>query len=291
VQSAIEKAGVLLEALPYIQRFRERFVVIKLGGSVMDDRETMAAVLTDVAFMEQVGMWPVVVHGGGPRISARMKEAGFEPTFVDGRRVTDAVTLEIAQKVLIDEISAEIVEHLAAAGGHGIALNGRGSDFLHATKRLAGGHDLGFVGEVSRVEREIASRASHGGLIPVVAPIARGEDGNLYNVNADSAAARIASEIGAEKLVFLSNVPGVLERPGDDGSLLSTLRAEAAGELVQRGVVAGGMQPKVEAGLEALRAGVHTIHIVAAALRHALLLEIFTDTGVGTQILAEGADA
>jgi len=296
MRDAIEKAGVLIEALPYIRSFRRKFVVVKLGGSAMDDESVTRSVIKDVVFMEQVDMWPVLVHGGGPRISEEMKRAGIEPRFVQGQRVTTPEAMEIVARVLIDEISVKMCRLIEEAGGKAIPLSGRASSFLLGRKRRlpdAPELDLGLVGEITRVDREICYRLCDGGVIPVVAPVARlaPEEGGeasaqLLNINGDSAAAAIAAGLGAEKLVDISNVPGVLRDPNDPGSLFSTLTRAQVERLIAEGVITGGMLPKVRACLEAIQAGVRKAHIVSALLRHALLLEIFTDEGIGTEIVA-----
>jgi acetylglutamate kinase len=304
MQEAIEKARVLIEALPYIRSFRRKFVVVKLGGSAMTDEAVLRSVLTDVVFMEHVGMWPVLVHGGGRRISEEMERAGVEPRFVQGMRVTTPEVMRIVARVLIEETSSRICDMIEEAGGRSIPLNGRASSFLMGRKlRLRGdtGADLGLVGEVTYVDREMCYRVADGGLIPVVAPVARfdpdevaeepsayaGADGvGLLNVNADVAASAVAAGLGAEKLVDISDVPGVLADPSDERSLASTLRREEVERLVSEGTVSGGMLPKVRSCLEALDGGVRKAHIVSAGLPHALLLEIFTDRGVGTEIVA-----
>jgi acetylglutamate kinase len=278
MEKAIEKAAVLIEALPYIKSFHHKIVVVKLGGAAMTDEKQLHSVIHDVVFMEQVGMYPLVVHGGGPNINAAMKASGLVPRFVDGQRYTDAATLEIVARVLIGEISADIVRRIDQAGGVGIAVNGRDSCFLRG-QRLPG-KDLGLVGEVSGVDCGLAER-----IIPVVAPVARGENGQLYNVNADLAAARIAQELKAEKLVFLSDVPGLLSDPKDPDSLLSTVTSDQVRELIDGGKIDGGMLPKVEAALNSMRTGVNKVHMISGTVSHSLLLEIFTDRGVGTQMV------
>lgn len=282
--TALTKAKVFIEALPYLKDFDRKFVVIKIGGSTMTDEKILPSVVTDVVFLEQVGVWPILVHGGGPAITAAMEKAGLTPTFVQGRRVTDAATLEIAHKVLIDQISANVVSHIERAEGKGVPLNGRGSSFIAAEKRLVDGLDLGFVGELTHVDADLARRMASGGIIPVVAPIARGKDGQLYNVNADSVAWKIAAEVKAEKLVFLSNVPGILKDKDNPETLLSTLSIEDTRRLTKEGVIAGGMLPKIEACVKALEHGVHKTHIISGLDKHSLLLELFTPEGVGTEI-------
>lgn len=288
--SASERAHVLIEALPYMQAYWQKVVVIKFGGSAMFDEQALRSFLTDVVFMEQVGMWPVLAHGGGPAISRAQKDEGVEPRFVNGLRVTDAPTLEVVQKVLIDEISARIVREMEEVDGRAIALNGRGSRFLVGS-RMPKAHpddpDLGFVGRIDRVDRALCVRLLDGGVVPVVAPIARDESGQLYNVNADTVACTIAEQMQAEKLIFLSNVAGILRDPDDEDSLVSTLHASEAREMIDRGEVSGGMIPKLEACLNALDHGVRKTHIVSGLTPHALLLEMFTIEGIGTQIIPD----
>ncbi|MCZ7643988.1 MAG: acetylglutamate kinase [Planctomycetota bacterium] len=282
--TSLDKAKVLVEALPYLKSFDRRFMVIKIGGSTMTSPDELRSLVTDVVFLEQVGVWPILVHGGGPAISAEMEKAGLKPHFIQGRRVTDARVLEIAHKVLIDRISSNVVELIEAAGGKGVPLNGRGSSFLKCEKRLEDGLDLGFVGEVTEVDVELARRIGSGGVIPVVAPVAHDTAGQLYNINADSVAWKIAANFKAEKLIFLSNVPGILRDKDDPATLISTCSAEQCRELAKQGVIGGGMLPKIEACIKALEGGCHSSHIVSGLLQHALLLEVFTPEGVGTKI-------
>lgn len=286
--NALDKSRVLLEALPYLKAFDRKFVVIKVGGSTMTDKAVLPSVLRDVVFLEQVGVWPIVVHGGGPRISAEMERLGLKPTFVKGRRVTDEATLEIAHKVLIDEISGNVVELIQQQDGKAIPLNGRGSRFLHCAKKVFEDDptmDLGYVGEITAVDAELAQRIASGGVIPVVAPIARGEpDHHLYNVNADSVAWKVAAEVRAEKLVYLSNVPGILRDKNKPETLISSITLAECDELIKKNVIVGGMIPKIEACMAALKAGVRKTHVISGLLEHSLLLEIFTPEGIGTEI-------
>lgn len=285
MSTPLEKAQVLIEALPFLKVFDRKFVIIKVGGSTMTDQETLASVVKDVVFLEQVGVWPVLVHGGGPRITAEMERQGLKAQFVNGRRMTDKATMDIAHKVLIDEISANVINLIEAAGGKAVALNGRNTRFLECKKLLVDGLDLGFVGEIVRVDTELARRLSMGGIIPVVAPIARGrEDGQLYNINADSVAWRIAAELEAEKLIFLSNVPGIMRDKDKPETLISSVAFGDCYKLLKEGVVKGGMIPKVEACMSALDGGVHKAHIISGLQKQALLLEIFTPEGTGTEI-------
>ena len=279
-----EKARVLIEALPYLKGFDRKVVVIKIGGSTMTDSTVLPSVLTDVAFLEQVGVYPILVHGGGPRITEEMERRGLKANFIDGRRVTDERVLEIAHKVLIDEISSNVVNILEGAGAKSVPLNGRGSSFLQAEKRLVDGLDLGFVGEVTRVDAELAKRMLQGGVIPVVAPIARDPKGQLYNINADSAAWNIAIAAGAEKLIFLSNVPGILRDKNDRKTLITSVTIPGCRDLIKDGIISSGMIPKIEACVSALEGGVSSTHIISGLEKHSLLLEIFTPEGIGTQI-------
>lgn len=284
MSTPLQKARLFIEALPYLKAFDRKFVVIKVGGSTMTDVKTLPSVLTDVTFLEQVGLWPLLVHGGGPRISAEMERLGLKPNFIQGRRVTDAPTMEVAHKVLIDEISTNVVNMIEAAGGKAVALNGRGTQFLQCKKLVDKGLDLGFVGEITRVDTELARRMAMGGIIPVVAPIARDADGQLYNINADSVAWRLAAELEAAKLVFLSNVPGLMMDQNNPESLISSLSVPDCYKLLKDGTIAGGMIPKVEACMSALDGGVQKTHIISGLEKHALLLELFTPEGIGTEI-------
>ena len=285
--NALDKSKVLLEALPYLKAFDRKFVVIKIGGSTMTDAKILPSVVRDVVFLEQVGVWPVIVHGGGPRITAEMERRGLKPVFVKGRRVTDAATLEIAHKVLIDEISANVVNLIDKEDGKAIPLNGRGSRFLRCQKKIFYEDptlDLGFVGEIDRVDSELCHRICMGNIIPVVAPIARDYEGQLFNVNADSVAWKVAAELKAEKLVYLSNVPGILKNKDKPETLISSISTDECNKLIKKNVIVGGMIPKIEACLSALQAGVRRAHVISGLWQHSLLLEIFTPEGIGTEI-------
>jgi acetylglutamate kinase len=285
--NALDKSKVLLEALPYLKAFDRKFVVIKVGGSTMTDKNILPSVLRDVVFLEQVGVWPILVHGGGPRITEEMERRGLKANFVKGRRVTDEATLEIAHKVLIDEISVDVTKYIEAEDGRAIPLNGRGSGFLRCEKKIFEedpAMDLGFVGEITSIDSELAKRISSGGVIPVVAPIARGADGHLYNVNADSVAWKIAAEVKAEKLVYLSNVPGILRDKDKPSTLISSATLDECTQLMKENVIVGGMIPKIEACMSALKSGVRKTHVISGLQQHSLLLEIFTPEGIGTEI-------
>ncbi|MFH0939968.1 MAG: acetylglutamate kinase [Planctomycetota bacterium] len=285
--NALNKSKILLEALPYLKAFDRKFMVIKIGGSTMTDTKILPSVVRDVVFLEQVGVWPIIVHGGGPRITAEMERQGLKSVFVKGRRVTDKATLEIAHKVLIDEISANVVDLVDKEDGKAIPLNGRDSRFLCCRKKIFDEDptlDLGYVGEIDRVDAELCHRICQGNIIPVVAPIACDHKGQLFNVNADSVAWKVAAELKAEKLVYLSNVPGILNDKDQPDTLISNLRAAECNELIKRNVIVGGMIPKIEACLAALQAGVKRAHVISGLWQHSLLLEIFTPEGIGTEI-------
>jgi acetylglutamate kinase len=287
---AIQKADVLIEALSYIRTFQSRYTVIKLGGSIMEEVEALRALLVDIVFMQTVGLRPVIVHGGGKAIDAAMKSSGLEPRWVHGRRYTDEATLSIVARVLAEEVNADIVRHINKFGGHAAGLHHRTTGTCLYGQRLqlsaSDGSvvDLGRVGEVTEVDHQPIESMCLGGVVPVLPSLAEDDDNQLLNVNADTAAAAVAQALRAEKLVFLTDTPGILRDPADPASLIRTLLPEECRELIGTGVIARGMIPKVEACLASLEAGVKKIHIIDGRLRHALLLEIFTDAGIGTEI-------
>jgi len=294
MEEAIRKAEVLIEALPYIQRFSGRLVVIKFGGSAMASERVLDGVLQDVVFLATVGIRPLLVHGGGPQISRAMQQEGLQPRFVAGHRVTDAPTLKVVVRVLCDEVNAGLVRRIAALGGRACGAFQERTSALRARRkelRAPGSDgagqalDLGFVGEVERVDvARLMSLAAPGNVV-VIPPIGQDESGQLYNVNADTAAAAVAGAVGAEKVVFLCDVHGIMARPGEPDSLLSSLSEARALELIRAGVISGGMLPKVRACLSALEGGVRKAHIIDGRVPHSLLLEIFTDRGIGTEIV------
>jgi len=288
VEEAIRKADALVEALPYIQRFRGKPVVIKFGGSAMAKKETFEDILEDVSFLSSVGIRPIIVHGGGKRISEGMDERGLTPDFVHGHRVTTAETLEVAVEVL-QRVSREIVETIECYGADAECAFNEEHSLLGASRKLletAGEQtDIGFVGNVTSVETDAILRLAESDRVPVIPPLGQDEQGQLYNINADTAAAAVAGELAAEKVVFLSNVHGIMSEPGNPGSLVSSLDEHEVEKMIDDGVIAGGMLPKVHACLYALDRGVKKAHIIDGRLPHSLLLEIFTNEGVGTQIL------
>ena len=290
MEEAIRKATVLIEALSWIQRFRGRYVVVKLGGSTLDDVTAVNSLLTDVVFMATVGMKPVIVHGGGKAISAAMTAAGIEAKFVAGRRFTDRPTLQIASRVLVEEISQSIVDRINRNGARSTGLHYGTENVLTAEKLTLKDDqgnpvDLGHVGHVTEVDVDTLVRVCSTGTIPVIPSIALSEVGHRLNVNADTAAAAVAKALSAEKLIFLSDIPGILTDIKDPKSRLSHVNAAQVRSLIADGTIAGGMVPKVEAALESLDAGVRKVHIVDASMAHSVLLEIYSDTGVGTEIV------
>ncbi len=290
-EEAIRKADVLIEALGYIRKFHGRFTVIKLGGSVMEDPESLRALLVDIVFMQTVGMRPVIVHGGGKAITAAMERAGLEAQWVQGRRYTDEATLEIVARVLAEEINADIERHINKFGGRAQGLHHRTHQCLFGRPLtlpdpLGGAPiDLGRVGEVDEVDASPIENLCLAGVVPVLPSLAEAEDGGLLNVNADTAAAAVAVALQAEKLVFLTDIPGILVDRKDPNSLVRSLVPEEVQGLIERGVIDKGMIPKVEACLDSLRDGVRKTHIIDGRLRHSLLLEMYTDSGIGTQIV------
>jgi acetylglutamate kinase len=285
MKTLIEKAGVLIEALPWIRAFADRTVVIKYGGAAMLDEELKASFARDVTLLRYIGVRPVIVHGGGPQIDEMLKRLGGKSHFVDGLRVTDASTMEVVEMVLGGTVNADIVTLIGRAGGRGVGLTGRDSSLLTVERQPGpGGVDLGMVGRPVDVDASLLRTLTREGLIPVVAPLGADREGRTYNVNADTAAGAIASALEAEKLILLTDVEGVLDA---DGKLLRRMSRRAAQAAVADGSIRGGMIPKVECCLEALDRGVTSAHIIDGRLPHALLLEIFTDGGVGTQLVRE----
>jgi len=299
MDEAIRKADILIEALPYIRRFARRPVVVKFGGSPMESAAVLDDVLHDIVFLATVGIRTIVVHGGGPQISEAMKQAGLEPKFVEGHRVTDAETLQVAVRVLSEEISADIVRRIRAWGGRARPGYSGGRSLLRARRKLMRATvdgvprkiDVGFVGEVHDVDLWTMLDATDDGSVLVLPPIGQDEGGQLYNVNADTAAAAVAGALKAEKLVFLSNVHGIMTEPGNPDSFISSVPEEQVEAMIRDGVISGGMLPKVAACVRAIDAGVRKAHIIDGRLPHSLLLEIFTDKGVGTEILKSAPPA
>jgi acetylglutamate kinase len=287
----IEKAATLIEALPYIQDFHGAVVIVKVGGSVMESRANLESLLTDVAFMNAVGIRPVLVHGGGKAISRGMERAGIVPNFVQGLRVTCAQTIRVVEQVLKHEVNAEVVRLLQEHRANARPLHG---DWFFRVVRKAGRDaqtgaalDWGFVGDPQEVDTRPVREMLDAGIIPVVTPLGTGADGQLYNLNADTAAAALAKALRVRKLAFISDVPGLLRDVADPASLITTLRVGAVATLKEAGIVGGGMLPKLDSCVEAIRAGVGKVHLIDGRMPHSLLLEVFTKTGVGTEIIAD----
>jgi len=289
VEKAITKAEALVEALSYIQKFHGKRVVVKMGGSLMDDPATERAILTDLVFMATVGMQPIIVHGGGKEITQSLAAAGLETRFVQGRRYTDQRTLSIAEHVLCNVINSRLVVALNQMGAQAVSLHSLSSCVLFGERIYLDGEegkriDLGYVGRVTEVNAHLLKVLCEAESIPVIAPIVRDRAGGKLNVNADDAAGEVAAAVGAEKFVLLSDTHGIRMDPQDPASLVSELNERQIEELIKSGVISGGMLPKVNACLSALAGGVGKAHIIDGRIAHSLLLEIYTDKGVGTQI-------
>jgi len=291
MQKFIEKAAVLIEAMPYIQDFRGCVVLVKVGGSVMESEANIERLLTDIAFMNTVGIRPVLVHGGGKAISRGMAKAGIEPRFVQGLRVTCEATIGVVEQVIKQEINASVVRILQKHGVNARPLHG---DWIFSVRRKSGKDpetgeplDWGYVGDPVAVDTRPVRDMLDAGLLPVITPLGTGPDGKLYNVNADTAAAALAQALKVRKLAFISDVPGLLRDVTDAKSLITTLRVGEIAALKQAGIVGGGMLPKLDSCVEAIRAGVGKVHLIDGRMAHSLLLEVFTQTGVGTEIVAD----
>ncbi|MGZ5383632.1 MAG: acetylglutamate kinase [Acidimicrobiia bacterium] len=282
------KARILMEAMPYIQAFRGKTVVIKYGGSAMIDEDLRHSFAGDVTMLSLVGIKPVVVHGGGPQINESLRKAGIESKWVDGLRVSDAVTVKVVQSVLAGEVNPDIVRLLIGHDARAAGITGIDGGLLKARPKDP---RLGFVGEVTQVDPEIIYGMFEHGLVPVIAPLARGaEDGQVYNLNADTAAGVLAAALDAEKLVYLTDVEGLYRHPDDDASLIQKMSLSEGRDLLKSGSISGGMLPKLESCVSAMEAGVRRTHILDGRVQHALLLEIFTPEGIGTMIRQDGQD-
>ena len=295
-QQAIEKADTLIEALGWIRKFRDTTTVIKLGGSILEHTDALRHLLLDIVFMTTLGMRVIVVHGGGKAISRAMDAAGIAPRFVQGRRYTDSKTLEIVEKVLVTELNHELVANIEEFGGRAMSLNFLSTNVLFGkplTLHDKNGEpiDLGRVGEVTEVDRLTIDNLSYAGQVPVIPSMAMGIDGEKLNINADTAATAVAAAVNAEKLVVLSDIPGVLQDTESPDSLIHSLTDSKARELIRSGTIAEGMIPKIEGCLETLQKGVKKIHIIDGRLRHSLLLEIYTTSGVGTELVSDTTPA
>ncbi len=284
VLSALEKAEILVEALPYIKEFYGRKVVIKYGGAAMIDCELKQKVMQDIVLMKYVGMHPIVVHGGGPEINTMLDRLDIKVQFVNGLRVTDQATMEIVEMVLGGKVNKEIVAGINANGGKAVGISGKDGGLIEAAP-LDNDSQLGLVGQVKSINPGIIETVIENGYIPVIAPIGMGKDQQTYNINADLVAAAIAVAMKADKLVLLTDVPGLLKDPADPGSLISILKLSEVDSYKEAGIIAGGMLPKVDCCTRSVHGGVGRTHIIDGRVPHSILLEIFTDQGIGTMVV------
>ena len=288
-QKYLDKAEVLIEALPYIQRFNRKIVVVKYGGSAMLDEELKKNVIKDVVLLKLVGFKPIIVHGGGKEISRWVGKVGMEPRFVNGLRVTDEETMEIAEMVLA-RVNKELVTLVQSLGVKGVGISGKDGGLLKVEKKLADGADIGFVGNVKEVDPKILYDLLEKDFLPIVFPVGYDDEFHTYNINADDAACAIAEAVHAEKLAFLSDIEGVYKDPHDPETLISELRVSEAQQLISEGYVGGGMIPKLGNCIHAIEEGVSRVHIMDGRIPHSLLLEIFTNKGIGTAILRDDGE-
>lgn len=284
--TALEKAGVLIEALPYIQKFNRKIVVVKYGGSAMSNEELQKNVIKDAVLLKLVGFKPIIVHGGGKEISKWVSKVGKESTFVNGLRVTDEETMEIAEMVL-SKVNKRLVTMVQELGVKAVGISGKDGGLLQVEKKYAGGQDIGFVGNITHVEPKVLWDLLENDFLPIVAPIGLDENFQSYNINADDAACAVAKAVGAEKLAFLTDIEGLYRDFNDKSSFISRLSASEAQELIDSGMIGGGMLPKLGNCTDAIRNGVNRVHILDGRIPHSLLLEIFTNKGIGTAIVAD----
>ena len=289
MQKYLDKAEVLIEALPYIQRFNRKIIVVKYGGSAMVDEELKARVIQDVTLLKLVGFKPIIVHGGGKEISKWVGKVGMEPQFINGLRVTDAETMELAEMVL-GKVNKSLVQLVEQLGVRAIGISGKDGGLLKVDKKLADGEDIGFVGDVKEVNADIIYDLLEKDFLPIVCPVGIDDDYNTYNINADDAAYSIAKAVHAEKLAFLSDIEGVYRDYEDKSSLITALTVDQANELIESGAISGGMIPKLQNCVGAIENGVSRVHILDGRIPHCLLLEIFTKKGIGTAILRNGEE-
>ena len=288
-QKYLDKAETLIEALPYIQRFNRKIVVVKYGGSAMLDEELKANVIKDVVLLKLIGFKPIIVHGGGKEISRWVNKVGMEPRFVNGLRVTDKDTMEIAEMVLA-KVNKELVTLVESLGVQAVGISGKDGGLLQCHKKLSKGEDIGYVGEVKEVDTTLIHSLLKDDFLPVICPIGYDDNFHAYNINADDAACAIARAVNAEKLAFLTDIEGVYKDYNDKSSLISELSTTEARQLLAGGTIGGGMLPKLNNCIDAIEHGVSRVHILDGRIPHCLLLEIFTNKGVGTAILSEGAE-
>ena len=286
-QMYLDKAEVLIEALPYIQRFNRKIVVIKYGGSAMLDEELKKNVIKDVVLLKLVGFKPIIVHGGGKEISRWVGKVGMEPHFINGLRVTDKDTMEIAEMVLA-KVNKELVTNVQSLGVNAVGISGKDGGLLECKKKLSGGEDIGYVGDITHVNPRILYDLLEKDFLPIVFPVGFDKNYDSYNINADDAACAIARAMNAEKLAFLTDIEGVYKDPNDPSTLISELQISEAKEFIEKGYIGGGMLPKLNNCIDAIENGVSRVHILDGRIPHCLLLEIFTNKGIGTAILKDG---
>ena len=289
LEKYLEKANVLIEALPYIQRFNKKIIVVKYGGSAMADEELKKKVIADVVLLKLVGFKPIIVHGGGKEISRWVEKVGMKPQFINGLRVTDSETMEVAEMVL-NKVNKELVSHVQSLGVNGAGISGKDGGLLKVKKRYSNGEDIGFVGEITEVNPQILLDLIERDFLPIICPIGMDDEFNTYNINADDAACAIAKAVGAEKLAFLTDIAGVYKDPSDPSTLISSLTVDEAKELCGSGFVGGGMLPKLNNCIDAIENGVSKVHILDGRIAHCILLEIFTKKGIGTAFVSDGVE-
>ena len=285
----LDKAEVLIEALPYIQKFNRKVIVVKYGGSAMVDENLKKRVIEDVTLLKLVGFKPIIVHGGGKEISRWVSKVGMEPKFINGLRVTDEPTMELAEMVL-GKVNKELVQMVESLGVRAIGLSGKDGGLLNVTKKYSNGEDIGYVGEVQKVNADILWDLLDKDFLPIVCPIGLDDSFHTYNINADDAACAIARAMNAEKLAFLTDIEGVYKDPNDPSTLISELQISEAKEFIEKGYIGGGMLPKLNNCIDAIENGVSRVHILDGRIPHCLLLEIFTKKGIGTAILRNGEE-
>lgn len=286
MQKIMQKAEVLIEALPYIQRFNRKIIVVKYGGSAMSDEELQKNVIKDVTLLKLVGFKPIIVHGGGKAISSWVAKVGKEPVFVNGLRVTDEETMEIAEMVL-GRVNKNLVKMVQELGVKAVGISGKDGGLLTVDRKYSDGRDIGYVGDIKEVDAKILYDLLENDFLPIVAPVGLNDDFDTYNINADDAACAIAKAVGADKLVFLTDIEGLYRNIEDKSSFISRLTASEADKLIESGIIGGGMLPKLHNCTEAIRAGVSRVHILDGRVPHCLLLEIFTKDGIGTAIISD----
>lgn len=286
LNKVLEKAEVLIEALPYIQKFNRKIIVVKYGGSAMSNEELQKNVIKDVTLLKLVGFKPIIVHGGGKEISKWVEKSGKEAQFINGLRVTDAETMEIAEMVL-GKVNKNLVRMVEELGVKAVGLSGKDGKLLKVEKKLSGGQDIGFVGNVTEVDPKIIYDLLENDYLPIISPIGLGDNYDTYNINADDAACAIAKAVGADKLVFLTDIEGLYRDINDKGSFISRITAADADKLISDGIIGGGMLPKLNNCTDAIKNGVNRVHILDGRIPHSMLLEIFTNKGIGTAIIKE----